>query len=68
MNLSLPFVKPGESATIEIFDINGRVVYKNRVDEMRVELNVSYLNEGIYICKIIRDNQSFNLKFIKSNR
>ncbi len=68
LNLSLPFVKSGETTLIEIVDINGRLVYKNSVDKMLIELNVSYLKEGIYICKIIRDNRNINLKFIKSNR
>jgi len=52
---------------VEVLNINGQSLYKQKVDEEKVEieLNVSQLPKGIYILKIDAENGQKAMKFVK---
>jgi hypothetical protein len=51
---------------VVIFDINGREVLRKTFSDFLVNMNVSSLNKGIYMIKVIGNNgRVFNSKFIK---
>ena len=45
---------------LEVFSIDGKLIYKNKLIEMKEKINIS-LNSGIYILKIV-DNKSSKIK------
>ncbi len=45
-----------QKGTISILDILGRLVYNNSIYSNQVEVNLPYLNTGIYIVSITTDN------------
>ncbi len=47
-----------------IMDINGKVLMESR--EILTELSVKSLAEGLYLARLIRRNETFNFKLIKS--
>jgi len=55
-----------ESATIELFDLNGRQILEKHIPAGRetVEINVSHLKSGVYYCKISTDEYSTTKKLI----
>ncbi|OFX18958.1 MAG: hypothetical protein A2033_01385 [Bacteroidetes bacterium GWA2_31_9] len=52
-------------ATLNIYNISGQVVYSNNEINGKTEVNTSNLSEGVYIVKIISDNNQYVSKFIK---
>ena len=42
---------------LQIFDINGKIVYDNKTLNNANEIDVSFLNEGSYIVKLISENE-----------
>lgn len=52
--------------TLEVFDINGRKVYNQKVDDFNIEktINLKGLQSGMYILKIDGDNLSYTKKVI----
>jgi hypothetical protein len=50
----------------DVFDLNGKLLYSDITEDKTVKLNHSNLKHGVYIIKIIVDNQKlFTHKFIK---
>lgn len=41
-----------EQASVEVFDVNGRLVYKTSIDEEKTELKLSNIEAGIYLLQI----------------
>ncbi|MFZ4106249.1 T9SS type A sorting domain-containing protein [Flavobacterium sp.] len=53
-------------SSIEISDLNGRVVNKvNSIDAENVQINISDLSSGIYMMKIVSDKGTITKKVIK---
>lgn len=52
-------------ATLNIYNISGQVVYSNNEINGKTEVNTSNLSEGVYIVKIISDNNQYVSKFVK---
>ncbi|WP_430811871.1 MULTISPECIES: T9SS type A sorting domain-containing protein [unclassified Carboxylicivirga] len=53
---------------VEIYTINGRLIFKDRLNKPneRQSINISHLKNGMYIYRIVGENQSLlNGKFIK---
>lgn len=50
---------------VQIYDVNGVVVYQNKPKKTETTLNISGLNTGIYIIKIISEGKSTTHKMIK---
>lgn len=42
---------------IQLFDVNGKIVYSNRLNENEISLNNLYLEQGTYFISIILDNK-----------
>ncbi|KXK46777.1 MAG: T9SS type A sorting domain-containing protein [Bacteroidetes bacterium] len=55
------------SGTLEIYDVMGRLVYKDYVAAWSQfkKVDVSNMPKGIYFCKIIRKEKSENVKVVK---
>lgn len=57
---------PLDKATIIVADTNGRVVLENNFDQLsETSLNLSSLQAGMYLLKIISENQNYQHKLIK---
>jgi hypothetical protein len=51
-----------EDATIQVYDINGKIVYQSVTKEEKTELNLSHLETGIYMLQLLNTNTINNLK------
>lgn len=54
-----------KNSTIEIFDINGRLLQSLNFNSIKKEINISDLKEGIYVIKIADQGQNAFFKFVK---
>lgn len=52
-------------STIDIINVDGRVLYTKQISEEYGTINISELNNGIYFIKINSANQSKTIRFIK---
>lgn len=52
--------------TIEIFDIYGKLLFKDMTLKKQIEINNQSLPTGIYFAKIVSDNINQTIKFIKN--
>lgn len=50
---------------ITVFDLQGKVIESQVINNGKSNLNLSFLPKGIYLLKIARDNQSFTQKIVK---
>ena len=59
MNL-LYTLKTVDKAAISIFDVTGKLIYKNDItnENTRIEINLSNLKEGMYYFKIENGNKT----------
>jgi serine protease AprX len=51
-----------DGVTLEIYDLGGRLICSNVLDDRFGELNLSYVTEGIYILTMKKDGLVFNKK------
>jgi len=65
------YVSTGQSATTDVqlylFDLTGKLVLsEDRYDSKSViQVNVSQLKKGLYILKVVQNNQTFNYKILR---
>ncbi|MFK7782960.1 T9SS type A sorting domain-containing protein, partial [Psychroserpens sp.] len=52
------------NAKLSIYDIQGKLVFKNSISEQELELNVSDLQSGLYFVKLNTDTKEFVKKLI----
>ena len=57
-------VKDMENTTVQIVDINGKIVMNTRVSSEN-DLNITALKSGVYIVKVQYENKTSSYKFIK---
>ncbi|MGC3977244.1 MAG: T9SS type A sorting domain-containing protein [Paludibacteraceae bacterium] len=50
---------------ISIFDINGKLMYKHTANQQLQDINVNFLNSGVYILNVKTKTETNNAKFIK---
>jgi hypothetical protein len=62
LNISIP---SGQPAQVEIFDSNGRSVYKEVFYQQAI-IDVSFLRSGFYYCSIYTDGMNKKYKLIKN--
>ena len=64
---TLQFNVQSISGTLEIYDVMGKLVYKDYVAawSQYKKVDVSNMPKGIYFCKIIRKEKSENVKVVK---
>ncbi|WP_187388250.1 T9SS type A sorting domain-containing protein, partial [Seonamhaeicola marinus] len=51
---------------LEVLDLNGRLLLKQRIDSVIGEVNISKLNTGIYLFKLKTQNGEFTKRIIKN--
>jgi len=56
---------PGKTGTLEIFDNSGKSVLQRDMAENNTSIDVSCLVNGIYLVKVLSDNQLFTGKIVK---
>ena len=55
-----------KTAQVEVYNILGKMVLSRKIDAAYNTLNVSNLNAGLYLVKIVADNNTFGVKqFVK---
>jgi hypothetical protein len=53
--------------SVQIFDVNGKLLWEQSVNQNIVDLNLSSISSGIYFVKIRTENQAVqNVKVIKN--
>jgi hypothetical protein len=63
VNIEIPNLK--ELASISIFDLTGRLVLTIDSYEILTKIDVSNLNEGTFVLKIMTSNITKTVKFVK---
>lgn len=54
-----------ENAIIELYDMTGGLITKQKMNERLTQIDISKVSSGIYILKINYDNKTFTSKIIK---
>lgn len=57
------------NVTLQVFDLNGRILYKRNLSEndfTTCNLDLNYLSPGVYIVKLSSINRSVDIKFVKN--
>ena len=58
-------IKPGQIEKLELYDINGRLIISDIVNNYRYQLNISNLVKGTYLLKFFTHNDIITKKIIK---
>lgn len=53
------------NSLVQIFDINGKLLFQKNENFGKLNVKVKHFNSGIYLLKVIDDEQILNYKFIK---
>ena len=59
------FFNINEKATINIYNVLGKLVQSETIENVNSSINVSKLSKGMYLLKLYTQNQSISKKFIK---
>ncbi len=54
-----------EDATLWVYDVTGKVVLQNNIHQLAVTIDVSTLEEGLYVMYIIQASKRYSAKFMK---
>lgn len=54
-----------EGSTVQLYDITGKLVLKNKIEESVFTMNLKSLNAGVYLVKVANDNHSVVKRIIK---
>lgn len=57
-NLTILLNKPEPAASMSIMDLNGRMVFETNLNAVRTTLNLSFLNQSLYIISVRGDSFS----------
>ncbi len=64
--LTIRFERLPSNCTLYISDMFGRIVFTGNLNEMRTNINISHLQQGMYIATCIMDNKKYSQKFVKT--
>jgi len=64
LNISLEELK--NENTLNIYDLQGKIVYSSSINEKNIILSTAFLKEGMYLIEIIGDSYSQRKLFIKN--
>ena len=53
-----------QSCLFELIDLNGRLILQKNVDSNNSTLNINHIQNGLYLCRLIKNNQVFTGKVI----
>ena len=56
---------PLKNTVINIYNIDGRQVYKQFVKQEKTTINIGFLQKGIYVIKVTDDKKAMHSKFVK---
>lgn len=65
-NLTIQLPSDSEKATVQFYDYVGRLALTNAISLNQNKIDVSSLNSGVYILKVITDDKIGSQKFIKN--
>jgi photosystem II stability/assembly factor-like uncharacterized protein len=60
------FPKFSKEWEVMLMDLNGRIITKQKVNNLKMQIDISDLNSGIYLIKLISLEQTFTKKIIKN--
>jgi hypothetical protein len=49
---------------LSMFDLNGKEVMRDEINQLRTTFSTSYLQEGIYFIRLVNGNEIFNKKLL----
>jgi hypothetical protein len=64
--LKIQLASDVSEATVELFDLNGKMVYKTSLNSVETTLDLRENKSGIYLIKVITENNVFNEKIVLS--
>jgi hypothetical protein len=64
--LNIQLASDVSEATVELFDLNGKMVYKTSLNSVETTLDLRENKSGIYLIKVITENNVFNEKIVLS--
>ena len=64
-HINIVFSNDNEIKHIQLFDIFGKMIYKENVNQNSLQINMSSYNQGIYFIKIVSNKSEYEHKIIK---
>lgn len=61
------YVETDGNAQVEILDLNGRLILNKNINSSDNRIDVSTIQNGLYIIKVIQSNNIFTSKILKAN-
>ncbi len=67
INISLPYAEIDEKIKIEIFDLNGRVIFSEykTANKNNIQCDINFIDSGMYFINVTGKNVNYNQKIIK---
>ncbi len=65
LTLNLNQLKNLQNTTVSIYDIQGKLLLQQNINQPQTELDISGLAKGIYIIKVTNEKETMQSKFIK---
>jgi len=65
LTLNLGQLKDIQNTTVNIYDIQGKLLLQQNIMQQQTELNISSFAKGIYIVKVTNDKETMQSKFVK---
>ena len=56
----------GSGQTVEIVDIQGKVIYQTTITEEEQPVNIGHLNAGAYFLSTVQNGQKLHFKLVKN--
>lgn len=66
MNISISGYDNARERSVFVYGITGRIYYRNEKTGNSTDVDLDFLEDGIYILRIVIDNEVFDYKIIKS--
>jgi phosphomevalonate kinase len=64
-NITIEMKNYEGKSEIQIIDIHGKICLKNHVSTEKTTLKISHLPAGVYLLKVLNENKTETVKFIK---
>tara|TARA_S200000501_G_scaffold254298_1_gene238267 strand:- start:255 stop:545 length:291 start_codon:yes stop_codon:yes gene_type:complete len=60
--LNLSYI--GENTTLEILDLNGKLIYRSKLDHKNQSININSISRGVYLMSLIENGNKKTKKLI----
>jgi len=64
-HINIVFSNDNEIKHIQLFDVIGKMIYEENVNQNSLQINMSLYNQGIYFIKIVSNKSEYKHKIIK---